>query len=217
MRKAVAVRREWQKGGSCFHVILVSISLMSLRRQFPADYSLINERRRAISMQTSREQVMRVFCLQGMSILRKGSFRINSLKAMCDRMLSSQRLGLAAMRCILQLNRGILLDSTSEIPMARSERKKEATQRIQQIAIAHSESIPTFCSDLTTLINSWIEPARRHGLIPAWSFKVIPVACPLLGKPEKLWVSFARQTKLFPSRKDLRVRSRLCQKSTCRD
>ena len=79
IRKAVAVRREWQKGGSCFHILLVSISLMSLRRQFPADYSLINriyERRRTINMQTSKEQVMTVFCLQGMNIWWKGSFWI---------------------------------------------------------------------------------------------------------------------------------------------
>lgn len=95
--------------------------------------------------------------------------------------------------------------------MVRWGRKEEATQRIQQMAFFHSEWIPTFCPNLIKLINSWIDPARKHCFLPGWSFKVNPVACPLLRKSEMPWVSFARKTKLFPSHKDLRVQSRLCQ------
>lgn len=126
-------------------------------------------------------------------------------------MLSSQFFSWTAMKCDLQLNGNILFNSTSEIPMVRSGRKEAATQRIQQMVFSHSEWIPAFCPDLYALINSWIDPSRKHCLLPTWSFKVIAVACSLLGKSEMPWVSFARQTRLFPSHKDLRVQSRLCQ------
>lgn len=103
-------------------------------------------------------------------------------------MLSSQFFSWTAMKCDLQLNGNILFNSTSEIPMVRSGRKEAATQRIQQMVFSHSEWIPAFCPDLYALINSWIDPSRKHCLLPTWSFKVIAVACSLLGKSEMPWV-----------------------------
>jgi len=78
----------------------------------------------------------------------------------------------------------MLLNSYSEISVFRSGRKKEATQRVQQMTLSHSEMITTFCPDLIALINGWVDPARKHCLLPGGSFKVIPIACPLVGKSE---------------------------------